>query len=293
MAANEASRLSSTGERSSERPAAEGTPIAKVRQVPSEPGVMREQTGEARAPSSEHNLDDLERAAEGIRPSWHGTEIELRSPTGELPQVAGIPAPLPPPAPLPSFASFPIERAPLYSADSTVRTAALLPERLAHILNQPQLARMRQRASLPAAQAAHYLRTHPWALACLALGTLSLLASLLWPAPDATPSAAVAHRGEVATDAVHRAPPPPALPTPPSLVEPAAADHAAGPSAREAEQAAASEPPAVLPAAKKRDKRSALLARGTARLDARPPAKPLANKAREPKKANKPALPAR
>jgi hypothetical protein len=290
MAANEASRLSSSGERSSERPAEEGTPIAKVRQVASEPGVVREQDSEARALAREKSLDDLERAADSIRPSWHGTEIEAPSSTGELPLVAGVPAALPPPAPLPSFASFPIERAPFYSADSTVRTTALLPERLAQLLNQQQLARAsrpvvallargrarflvllaRGRARFD--QAVHFLRARPWALAALLLA-LVVVAYVLWPASEAAPAAAVAEK----TGAARHAPPPPA---PPSLPEPAAKASATGPSADEAEQAAANEP-SLLPAPKKRDKRVA-----------RAPAKALPTKP-QPRKASKPGLPTR
>lgn len=265
MAANEASRLNTDDQRSPERAAEPGTPIAKVHELPSQPGVPRPESGTELRAAGQHDLDELERAAESIRPSWHGTEFEVR-PVGELPQVTGIPAPLPLPAPLPSFASYRIQPSPHYNADSTVRTAAVLPEQLARILNQPEVAR----ATRPVIKAARFLRARPMALAGVALGALLLLVLLLWPSDEPAP-AAKRESAKAAPSA------PPALPAAPSPVAPAAPSNAQP--ALASDVAVPSEVPA---AGAKRSKRAA-----------RAPAKALVTKPREPRKAVKPALPAR
>jgi hypothetical protein len=295
MAANEASRLSSESERPQGRPEEQHTPIAvearasahelheratapepsKVRELPSEPGVAREQS-----------LEALERAADGIRPSWHGTEIgsraEPRASTieahrtqSELTSSAKTPVALPPPPALPSFESFSLDpRAPQYSADSTVRTAALLPERLAHLLNKPQIV-----------NASYWLRARPWAIWSLAGAAGLLLLLWLWPASQ--PTANEGGPDSAQAGALHRAPPP--LPTPPSSPPPSerapgtnAQPAASGSSAAGMGNALEGAQPAPAPTTKRRDKRGARAA-----------AKPIAGKAREPRKASKAAAPAR
>lgn len=276
MAANEASRLSTNDQRSPERALEQGTPIAKVHELPSQLvnelpsqlGAPRPESAELRA-GGEQELDELERAAESIRPSWHGAELEVR-PVGELPQVTGIPAPLPPPAPLPTFASYRIQPTPYYNADSTVRTSAILPEHLARILYKPEVAR----ATRPVVHAVRFLRTRPLALAAVAGATLLLLTVLFWPSsePEAKRAPSAANAPSAAST------PPPALPAAPNPVAPAATSNAQlAPSAEAAP--APSEAPAV--GAKRAGKRAA-----------RAP-KALATKPREPRKATKPALPAR
>lgn len=274
MAAKEASRLSSKAERPAGRPEEESTAIAKLRELVPEPRVAGEDaefgpradpdasTAHEESDAAEH---ELERAADCIRPSWHGTEVPASL---ARPRAIGLPSPaapfpaaLPPPPALPMFEAFPIDQRAQYSADSTVRTAALLPERLAHLLNQPQIA-----------SASHWLRARPWLRAGLIACALAGLLMLLWPssAPEArAPLAAQAGKSG-------------SLQKPPPLPAPSAKPPLAAPSESKATAAPQNEAPPPVPSAKKRDKRAG---RGAA--------KPLAGKAREARKPVKPSAPAR
>jgi hypothetical protein len=260
MSANEATRLRADDEHravgreeeSAARPLARGNPEPAAAASSPEATAVGESV---RDEPSTQSLDELERAAENIRPSWHGAEVEVAA-NGAVPGLGNVPAPLPPPPALPSFSSFPIEqRAPLYSADSTVRTAAVLPERLSQLLNQPQIA-----------HASHWLRGRPWAIAALAVSAVILLALLLWPSAEPQHMAL-----PPPVSAAPRAPAPPA-PVAPSAAPTPAPDHQAS-SGAAASKASANEPSAPAPVAKKRDKRAGRAAAKTAAPKGRKPAK--------------------
>jgi len=237
MAVNEASRRGTDAERAPVSPVREVlpalpaalealVPAAALARPPSEPPLE--------APTRGQNLEALERAADSIRPSWHGTE-------------AAAAKPLPAPAPLPVFEGYAFDERPQYSADSTVRTAAILPERLAQLLKQPGVA-----------NASRWLRARPLVLAGLGAGGLLLLFLLLWPASDEKPDA----RGQLALragSAERATPPPPPLPAQapgsPSAPSAGATPAAEGASAAAAGPTPASEPVAPAPSAKRRDKR--------------------------------------
>lgn len=269
MSPKEASRLVEARANPREpNKAAEDQPAVRREEESAARPLVREATAEASAradaqasganPSGEaplQSLDDLERAAENIRPSWHGAEIDAPAtqvPSG-LPALGGVPAALPPPPALPSFSSFPIEqRAPFYSADSTVRTAAVLPERLAELLSQPQIA-----------HASHWLRGRPWAIAGLAVSAVILLALLIWPSsPDQSQQVAQ----QAPANAERRAPPPPIAPPAPAM------ELAPPPAAEPAAETSPNEPAAPATGGKK--KRAARVV-----------SKPIAPKARKPAKA--------
>ncbi len=244
MAANEATRLRSEH---AEPRAEEGSAARPLIREPSSAEAAHSEASEAEADSADPGseaLAALERAAENIRPSWHGAELPP-APTESGAIHASLPAALPPPPALPAFSSFPIEQAaPYYRVDTTVRTAAILPERLAQLLRQPHFARARNRALRQIADASHWLRARPWARGSLAAVAVLLLAWLLWPsAPEAAQTTA---KPKPASSA-------PVVPAARAAQEPppAAASEAVAAKPRDPE------PPVV--SVKKRDKRKAAI----------------------------------
>jgi hypothetical protein len=232
-------------------------------------------------PSGE-TLAALERAAENIRPSWHGAEGEA-APFESAPADASVfcsradprastPSPLPPPPVLPSFSSFPLEQhAAHYRVDSTVRTAVVLPERLAQLLNQPHLAHARSRALRQIAHASDWLRARPWAFRSLAAVALLLLAWLLWPsAPEAPRPLAATPKPATSAPAFPAAPAPASVPS---------ADLPAPARASASVEGKPPEPTAPVASAKKRDKRKAPAAKAPA-AKTRKPAKTITAPAR-------------
>jgi hypothetical protein len=261
MAANKATRRNSeraeqrSEEGSAARPLAREPdseePRAALEARKQEPEAARDFAG----PSGE-TLAALERAAENIRPSWHGTELEAAS-LESGPAYASVPSPLPPPPVLPSFSSFPIEQhAPHYRVDSTVRTAVVLPERLAQLLNQPHLAHARSRALRQIAHASDWLRARPWAFSSLAAVALLLLAWLLWPSTPEAPKPLAATPKPASS-----APASPAAPAPAPARSAVLPTPAPGSARVEAKPP---EPTAPVAGAKKRDKRRAPAAKAPA-----------------------------
>lgn len=241
MAANKASRRGSNRREQRSEEGSAARPLARepLSEAPqSEPPAAEEGAG----PSGE-TLAALERAADNIRPSWH--DAEPPPAPHESGPVHASSGPLPPPPALPSFSSFPFEQPALhYRADSTLRTAAVLPERLAQLLSQPHVAYARSRALREIGFASHWLRARPWALGGLAAVAGLLLIWLLWPsAPEAATHIAAAPK-----------PPTHATPAPPGAAAPAGTSLA---SDRESVNAKPTEPIPPSAAVKKREKRKA------------------------------------